>query len=127
MRSAGFDVLHSRSIDLVSPITNAHLEPSNYPHIQTALTMTTTSTTTAEPGRRRRTSYRCTRCGEPKRGHQCIFEQRLLALAANLDTVTPTAELVAAMARPAVAMADAATQAEMDEGMRVRALLLRDK
>lgn len=77
-----------------------------------------------EPGRRRRPSYRCTRCGEPKRGHQCIFEQRLLAVAAHLDTVAPTAELVAAMARPVVAMADAAAQAEMDEDMTVRALLL---
>ena len=92
------------------------------------MTTPTPPTATAEPGRRRRTSYRCTRCGEPKRGHQCIFEQRLLAVTAHLDTVTPTAELVAAMARPAVAMADAATQSEMDEDMTVRALLLlRDK
>jgi hypothetical protein len=81
----------------------------------------------------RRASYRCSRCGEPKRGHQCIFEQRLLAAAAAVaaNTAGPpsptTAALVAAMARPVVATVDAAAQAEMDESMTVRALLLRGK
>lgn len=87
-------------------------------------------TATASSGRAR-VSYRCSRCGEPKRGHQCIFEQRLLAAAAAVAanaaataSDTPTAALVAAaIARPAVAMADAAAQVEMDEDMTVRALL----
>lgn len=90
--------------------------------------MTSTSTLSPQTGGGRRASYRCSRCGEPKRGHQCIFEQRLLAAAAAVaacattTATTPLAELVAAISRPAVAMVDAAAQAEMDASMTVRAL-----
>ena len=61
--------------------------------------MATTTTTTG-----RRPSYRCSRCGEQKRGHSCIFEQHV------------------GKRQVAVPMVDAATQVEMDAGMTVRAM-----
>lgn len=60
-------------------------------------------TTTARPPHR--PTYRCSRCGEQKRGHVCIFEQHAL-----------TAPLREGK------MVDASTQAELDASMTVRAL-----
>ncbi len=91
--------------------------------------MTTPPSSSSPSSSGRRASYRCSRCGEPKRGHQCIFEQRLLAAAAAVaahatGATAPSAAIVAAaISRPAVAMVDAAAQAELDESMTVRALL----
>lgn len=53
-----------------------------------------------------RPSYRCSRCGEPKKGHECIFQQRVS------QVLTHTVKV------------DATTQAEIDPTMTVRELRL---
>ena len=49
--------------------------------------------------RRNRTNYRCSKCGQPKRGHVCPYQPRVVK--------DPTA--------PAVPTRNAAVQVEMDE------------
>jgi hypothetical protein len=58
--------------------------------------------------RRNRTNYRCSKCGQPKRGHVCPYQPRVVK--------DPTA--------PAVPTRNAAVQVEMDERLAVRHLSL---
>ena len=62
-------------------------------------------------GRRNRTNYRCSKCGQPKRGHVCPYQPRVLR----------------ADGQDAPDMKHAATQAEFDEQYVIRHLTLEDQ
>jgi len=63
-----------------------------------------------------RPSYRCSRCGEQKRGHVCIFEQHALATAALSHHPGKHFQQETKSTR------DEAVQVEIDRDMTVRAL-----
>mmetsp|Transcript_3093 Transcript_3093/g.9050 ORF Transcript_3093/g.9050 Transcript_3093/m.9050 type:complete len:100 (+) Transcript_3093:352-651(+) len=60
--------------------------------------------------RRNRTNYRCSKCGQPKRGHVCPYQPRVL----RTDGEAPETRNVA-------------TQVEMDERLAVRHLALSEQ
>lgn len=61
--------------------------------------------------RRNRTNYRCSKCGQPKRGHVCPYQPRV----------------VKDPAAPAVPSRNVATQVEIDERLAVRHLSLAEQ